>query len=289
MVPWNAALIDLFVCHDARQCPGIDHTPRFKTLSSVIRLSHKYQIASLETQALSCLKAVYSDRLGPYDQFRYGLADAPFQLDLQCDWLREFKPYVVEIIHLAHLTDTTSMLPSAYYECVTTDTPGDMSEGWKREDGTVVHLSPEDVQRCVNGLRRLSAVTTQQILDTQRQIAGLDCEMDGVCRRSMELFYRDMLANTVDEDILDLLKRSWSSWLDDCGFWGKPDPDGPPCAQCLKTLKAHENQDRRNLWRRLPEIFDVSLTYWDGQACEKQCEYPLSVRGRLVNPDLIVC
>ncbi|TFK78482.1 hypothetical protein K466DRAFT_451687, partial [Polyporus arcularius HHB13444] len=112
-----------------------DPLPTLHSFSAIIQLSHKYHIEQLQKQALAALKEHYCNTLGAYDA-RVPIYD---QNDLRSG------ESTVEIIELARLTDTPSLLPVALYECFI---KGQLHRGWRREDGTLIRLSIAHQQRC---------------------------------------------------------------------------------------------------------------------------------------------
>ncbi|TFK83460.1 hypothetical protein K466DRAFT_498434 [Polyporus arcularius HHB13444] len=81
-----------------------DPLPSLYAFSAIIRLSHKYNIQHLEEQALNALKKHYCDTLNAYDE-RAPVFEASQTIG------DTHRAYMVEVIELARLTNTPSLLP----------------------------------------------------------------------------------------------------------------------------------------------------------------------------------
>ncbi|EIW56959.1 uncharacterized protein TRAVEDRAFT_99981, partial [Trametes versicolor FP-101664 SS1] len=109
----------------------------FNQVSAIVRLAHKYNIADLEGQAFSALKAYYTDSFDEHES-------AGFHSQVSFD-----NVHAIGAVNYARLANRLEILPYALYACC--GLRGDIVYGWEREDGTVEHLSPEDLKHCLDG------------------------------------------------------------------------------------------------------------------------------------------
>ncbi|TFK89934.1 hypothetical protein K466DRAFT_544304 [Polyporus arcularius HHB13444] len=142
-------------------------------LSALVRLSHKYQVEDLQTQALSALRMYFTDSLEFWDSESHYSFEEPDS------------PAAIEVVHLAILTDTPSMLPLAMYVCASGGSS--VLDGCRREDGTVVHLSREDAQRVMDGYGRLQRQVNAFNLAIFTTTPSPECCLPTSCEATLEV------------------------------------------------------------------------------------------------------
>ncbi|RDX49512.1 hypothetical protein OH76DRAFT_1310765, partial [Lentinus brumalis] len=227
--------------------------PTLHQFSAIIRLSHKYRIERLQEEALTVLKDQYCNTLDAYDR-RVSVYARP--VSESCIPTT----HMIEIIELARLTDTTSLLPVAFYE-----TQGMLLEllmdSWLRENGTVVHLSRGDLQRCVNSRADFHNASLDRTLRMVRLADTVTCELG--CRPTLIHFCggldSDMYLCLEDPLGRDTSQCSWSWLVENYDCY----PDGiAPCETCIAKVRAQEKEDREKLWARLPWIFSIEVPGW---------------------------
>ena len=198
-------------------------------LFAVIRLAHKYGIESVEREGLETLQAQYKSRL---NSWIYG---SPF----------DHFPHVHAIgaINLARLTNTPSILAVAMLRCVQL---GDsITEGWKREDGSVEHLSAEDHKRVVDGRDALFRRGSEAIHGLSYCVA--DCHRES-CKESRSGAEQSFYLKSVDGS-LNIFKSHQDVV---CHFLSEP-----WCRNCQKSIERYSNEEQRSMWDDLPEMFDL--------------------------------
>ena len=213
-------------------------------ISAIIRLAHKYHIADLLSQALSVLHDSFPTTFNKWDDFsRIHLVDV------------DDGP--VAVVNLARLTDTPSLLPAALYECCSLGEA--LVDGWKREDGTVEHLSPSDLKRCIRArdeLAREAFALASIIFDPD---PSDDCTTPGICATSLRNRLARIMRNgsaagpTVLEWWGFFIRLGAQLQLNDEGY----------CSACEGELMARARTERERVWNRLPEIFDVEVPDWN--------------------------
>ena len=209
----------------------------FTQLSSLIRLAHKYQVEDVQTQALDALKTDFTDNFEEWDDVEDYLAVGGGPLR------------GIEVIYLARLIDAPSMLPLAFYMCLGAGSR--VVEGFKREDGTVVHLSSSDLMRFIDGY---GAAIRERDLWLHRLCHDPfpSCDTRLSCHASLVTLREEMAEQT---DLLDFLHPH------DAYFTDVQYPHGY-CEQCLDTLKKRDLEERRTLWNELPSMFGLTLEGW---------------------------
>ncbi len=163
----------------SRREEGDTSTKREKslwTMSAVIRLSHKYQIQALQTQSIECLEAAYVCGL------RFGRPCFDFTIPtINPGEDARAGAWMVEVIELARLTDTFSLLPRALVGI----SPLELAKGWVREDGAVVRLSLEDMARCLEGQGRLCQEITDRSSDMVCLAKSFTCPTAARCKEAV--------------------------------------------------------------------------------------------------------
>ncbi|KAI1784864.1 hypothetical protein LXA43DRAFT_1040635 [Ganoderma leucocontextum] len=210
----------------------------FKQLSSLVRLAHKYQIHDVQDQALTALQTHFASTFSSWDSI------AVIEGDVR---------WGIEVIHLARLTDTPAMLPIAFYECA--QAGGSIVEGWRREDGTVEYLSPDDLRRMIDGhaaLWRRFEPTLDRVFETR---SSPECASSITCNLRLGAMSADRgeAENGLNRPAL---LHCWANiideWSETYGF----------CEACSDMLLKKMNVERYKLWRELPRLFGLSIDGW---------------------------
>ncbi|TFK89933.1 hypothetical protein K466DRAFT_544302 [Polyporus arcularius HHB13444] len=204
-------------------------------LSSVVRLSHKYQVEDLQSQALSALQMYFTDSFAQWDTVE---SDYPFDPPEATAG--------IEVVHLATLTDTPGMLPVAMYTCATGGSS--ILDGWCREDGTVVHLNKEDLGRVIDGFGSLQRGSVAMNRTIFHPMPSGSCLTPISCRSIMTTMRTNLTERTNDSDLL----HHWRHVIDQHDI----------CKPCSKMLKARDTAERRRLWKELPSIFRLTIDEW---------------------------
>ncbi|KAI1795294.1 hypothetical protein LXA43DRAFT_992260 [Ganoderma leucocontextum] len=222
----------------------------FDEVFAVISLAHKYNIQDVEAQALNALR------------------DNGFSSDFALCSNLDRQPRVtainsIGVVILARLTDASTMLPLALFQCTI---PGsvDIVRGWKREDGTVEHLSPEDLARCINGR---NALVPHEILLPSRFFKNepsSDCRTGTQCLEVL----RNMLVFVSGDEKLSTRRAldDWTMVLRQFATLGIPTLQGGRyirvCTYCEAELLARHQRERMRMWELLPEVFGVTVDGW---------------------------
>ena len=138
----------------------------FDQLYALTTLAHKYQIEAVEKEAIEHIKSHY-----------YVHYNGPVTFASQPELGQG-----IGVIQLARLTDNPSLLPLAFYRCAMLG--GRVAQGWTREDGSVMYLSPDDLQRCINGYAWICRKVEKRIRRVFTPEPSQSCPTRDECHRS---------------------------------------------------------------------------------------------------------
>ncbi len=232
----------------------VDPRSSFHEVSAIIRLTHKYHIEDLLSQALSSLQVFFTTSFALWE----GDSDLrlrPIEIDASA---RD-----IAVVGQARLTDTSSLLPVALYKCCSLG--GDLVDGWEREDGTVEYLSPEDLKRCINARDALAKEAFSLVSAIFSPVPSEHCTTFNACRNALITVLREILDHkqVAEASVLD-------QWVDIIRDRARPrDKDGY-CSACESELFARDLRERERIWNRFPEIFDVDVPNWNQDPNEEE-------------------
>ncbi len=149
----------------------------------------------------------------------------------------------IELIFLSRLTDTPVILPIAFYFCVSLGS--EVLDGWRREDGSVLHLSNEDLKRCFEGYAQVAlrkGPMTSRIFDVG---PSADCQRREACSAELRAHYTAMM--------LSPAIRLINGWTDII----RQDLRPHICKHCAKMLEERALAERRSFWKELSAIFKL--------------------------------
>ncbi|KAI0706733.1 hypothetical protein C8T65DRAFT_225727 [Cerioporus squamosus] len=212
----------------------IKDAPDFKTLSSLIRMGHKYQLEYTVEAALEYLQPYYPSRLTEWEAMRAGPPNFS-ALDH------------IGVVNIARLTDTPDLLPVAFLHCCALD-PKVLREGFKREDGTWEKLSPEDLATVLIARAELIKADALDCLYILR--IGQNCEdPDGCSETLMTVLSEHIGAQEWKESFEAGWRQSWKAYLEGI--------DMVPCEGCTDEIEEREQEKVEELWNNWPTIVGV--------------------------------
>ncbi|KAI1795314.1 hypothetical protein LXA43DRAFT_1090964 [Ganoderma leucocontextum] len=236
------------------QATDADPDRTFDEVFALVRLAHKYHIQQVQDQALAALQLF--DFTNDFNTFFAGPSNNNKSL-------LQRRPQAIGAANLARLTDTPSMLPLALYQC--TYLGSTVLDGWKRCDGTVEHLSPTDLRRCIDAriaLAQEHVFFLSQIFD---ETPSARCEGPGHCQERFCLIHRIIMRSP--DVTKDMALMDWTSML---RTWA----DGAMalCKACGEELVDRNRRERRRIWNKLPEIFNIEVEVWGEPESESKGE-----------------
>ena len=220
--------------------------PTFNQVSAVIRLAHKYNVEDILRQGLSALKTYYTDDFDLFESEPCTLVE-----------FHDGDACAISAVNLAQLTDTPEILPFALYKCCALG--GAILDGCKREDGTSDRLDTETLRRCLDGRNALAreafSIISRVFCATQHP--GCTNANRKVCRHAIQAILTEcVISDSASEaTVLD-------SWRIVIRGEGK---DRNMCNSCIEELVRRELQARKDVWKRLPEIFGITVKGWDDE------------------------
>ncbi|PIL26531.1 hypothetical protein GSI_12289 [Ganoderma sinense ZZ0214-1] len=219
--------------------PNHERVRSFDEISAVIRLAHKYHIPSIQEQALRALQAYHFT--SDFDVY-FG----PPKNHISLHNIQH-----IGAVNLARLTDTPLMLPSALYGCC--HIGGRLLDGWTREDGTVEHLSTDDIKRCFDAhflLAREQAPVPSRLCAP----VPLDrCTERGRCK-----LYVTALAGS--PSLVEMVMKE--DMLTDRSPLIRSLQSNSMCDGCMQVLLEWDRLERKRVWDRLPQIFGIAVDGW---------------------------
>ncbi|KAI0669057.1 hypothetical protein C8Q78DRAFT_978888 [Trametes maxima] len=226
-----------------------------QALSAVIQLSYKYRAMKLQEQALSCLRSFYTDDFDTWQRVSRDFKSIAFNVN-------EFSP--IEAIHLARLTDSPSILPAAFYQCVTDQIINcTLTKGYSREDGTHIHLDLVDIQRCIDGQRTLTAANLVAAFSLMQRQPCPGCTNPAHCSQVLSEICRQMrleLPNIAASAVEVWYHEPERQNID--GGWDEDDM----CRACLDSVREMDEEVHKKIWIKLPEIFSLPVEDWSSTA-----------------------
>ncbi|KAI9061836.1 hypothetical protein FKP32DRAFT_1677767 [Trametes sanguinea] len=221
----------------------------FHTVSACIRLGHKYEVDYMVERSLAYLKQYFVCAPDAWD--RTSFPKPPTFEDVHC----------IGVVNLARLTDTAILLPPALMTCCRLSAT-ELMNGFAREDGTREVLSQEDIGRCFVGRARLveaKAFVTLKVFD---QALSPDCTRSSECE---PIFLRLLDHLKSNKDVL--CNVFWHNLLG--SYIEREDRDRNLCWPCFKLLKAREKEEQQKVWRKMPELLDLTVEDWAEECCKE--------------------
>ncbi|KAI0328033.1 hypothetical protein GY45DRAFT_1255899 [Cubamyces sp. BRFM 1775] len=228
----------------------------FENLSALIRMGHKYQVQDIVDDGVARLKRFYpidycewEDRAIRSVYVTASGADAP------------------EAIALAHLTDTPSILPTAYLACATLDSEWRAVEG-DAEDGSetaevdsllsLVHtLAPSDLERVISGKVALGRSRAVRLFSILRAVPSEFCTRGERCALALQKNLQECpieeFKHAVDgAEVFDPLHE----WL-----WESSD-EFVLCGPCTTESSQLDKRMTLEAWCELPSMFNLCVEGW---------------------------
>ncbi|EIW56923.1 uncharacterized protein TRAVEDRAFT_128165 [Trametes versicolor FP-101664 SS1] len=226
--------------------PKGDSSPFFMTslsysypaISAAIRLGHKYQMQKLLDHAIAYLKRHYTN---DYDAWASHPDYVPAGFGIQ--------EHAIGVVNLARLAGEASILPTALLACCILN--DDILDGFVREDGAREQLALEDVKLCLAAKDRLVREMITVAVRVLQPVSADGCKSRQFCTDTFKRELANMEARV--EDMVN------------------PDPCGVPldvkfgegilCMACRMMVQKRDDRERRAVWKKLPEIFGVTLVH----------------------------
>lgn len=217
-------------------------------LFAVARLAHKYEVDDLLRQTISCFRTYYTTSFDVWNT-KGQSGDVPFEVSQE-----ESPFYAIGVINLARLTNNPSMLPLAFYDC--SSLGGKVVNGWRCPDGTVEHLSSEDLKRCFDGCIALVNRATRRHSKFLDSTYCMSLKQVSSCKSALLAMKQKLDGRVVfarGEDALHSFMQLASL---------KPHLSGI-CESCSRALFNADLAARRTIWAEIPSLFALTVDGWE--------------------------
>ncbi|KAI0742439.1 hypothetical protein C8Q80DRAFT_1108932, partial [Daedaleopsis nitida] len=220
--------------------------PDFHAISAYARLGHKYEIDHLLNQALEYLKDIYTDDFDKWTNIPKAIFNPHAVRDATS---------AISVVNIARLTGCLSILPAALAVCCTLEER--LVDGFLREDGIRDHLDVADVRHCIRGLREIRIASGSATLGAffPYPKPGPNCTDVKECSRSWSA-------------TADGLHKQFPWLITIFPFrttvFAKPSGVHPICSACIEAVEKQIIEERRKVWRRLPELLGMKVLGWGG-------------------------
>ncbi|KAI0351201.1 hypothetical protein OH77DRAFT_1513930 [Trametes cingulata] len=234
-------------------------------LSAIVRLDHKYELPALCAQAIGYLTTYYTSDFDAWTSGQNAIQWKP-------------KPvHAIAAISLARLTNTSSILPTAFYICANLD-PSELLRGYTRRDGTTERLSDSDLETCLQFRDRLIQANVHSGLVLFKPSircspgeftpGGPYCSkfLRGVMERSSSHGLPSIRHPLASPMVLESWIVNPEACIADADVMrelGLGRPATAWCKGCRSYFQEHDLAVRRAAWRSLPEQIGVVVKNWE--------------------------
>ncbi|KAI1795328.1 hypothetical protein LXA43DRAFT_881902, partial [Ganoderma leucocontextum] len=227
----------LMPCSELRLRDGLPMS-NFSELHTAIHLAHKYQCPDVETRALSVLTKYYTPHFTDYTRYN---TSRPSMLRPPCN-------VAITAVNIARLTETLSMLPFALYQVCTLK--GQMMDGYRRHNGSIKHLSAEDLRLCIGARSDLAKEMAFFVKAVFTVTPSAGCRTAEQCMAALIDIFDDVKLNALGGcDVLDSYDETIETWAVDFKL----------CKICKKGMLDREVAERRKVWKLLPGVFGMTV------------------------------
>ncbi|OCH93057.1 hypothetical protein OBBRIDRAFT_725512, partial [Obba rivulosa] len=191
---------------------------RFSAVAAIIHLSNKYQMEHIRNQTLQSLERILAVEPPEELQVEQYLAQSPLAIMLEDAFT---------LVHLAHVTGSTSLLPVAYYMCCLL--PELTLIYGIRRNGLLQRLNPDDVVRCSTwelALMTACATLFLTIFDYETDMER-DCLTPRHCRSQFQWEIHTAAVDIPGEITSRDALSSWALRIS----------DGELCSNCFDKFK----------------------------------------------------
>ncbi|PIL33297.1 hypothetical protein GSI_04747 [Ganoderma sinense ZZ0214-1] len=215
----------------------------FAVLDSLIRMGYKYCVRTVLRDALARLQKYYTNDASTWfdDARRVRYVTAP-----------EPSSAIQTINSLAPLTDTPSLLPTAFLTCC------DLFESVVEEVAGApggFGMSTDDFLRVVNGRAALTRTAANHIVGLATAVEAHQPYHPYQC---MCAAFSVLAAHERNSSLDEMQKHTMAFVPLYERFW-KPNQ---PCQECLAATKRKDEERCRQSWLQLPAVFNIEVPGW---------------------------
>ncbi|EIW56965.1 uncharacterized protein TRAVEDRAFT_127255 [Trametes versicolor FP-101664 SS1] len=223
-------------------------------LSAVIRLDHKYELPTLQAQAMKHLTTYYTSRFEDWVDDAHASVWKPAPID------------AIGAIALARLTNTPSILPTALYELCSVKM-SDLLRGRPLNDGSFQKLSEEDLELYMRTRDKLQYYNVRVAFlffsPSKKCIYGRD-RPESECAA----YLKRVLEHSALQDLPHKVSSvcALDGWLKNIAAYAATaknvDRYGMHvelCPECKSYLNARDLDLRQQVWRKLPGAVGLEI------------------------------
>ncbi|KAM5543850.1 hypothetical protein V8D89_002467 [Ganoderma adspersum] len=222
-------------------------TPSFDMVSVAIRLGQKYKITDMYQKGLAFLKGHYTEDL-----------DAWTAIDTWSppDWDGN---EAIGVINLARLTGELTLLPVAFMTCALSEDANPVL-GFTREDGSLEHLTLDDLSLCFKAKGRLRETGVAALCRVLNPTVSPNCKVASQCLKALKMTFRGDAAeaNVTCMTTRDVLLSTASNYFTVNSDGGKH----TLCQACVAMINERDKTENRAMWDRLPELLGIQVPGW---------------------------
>ena len=263
------------LCYSRDPCAQVYTFARFNGrkvdinfISAIIRLDHKYELKGLYEEAVNYLTSFYTTSFDMWVDNRNAV------------YWRPDPAHAIRAINLARLTNTPSILPTAFYTCATLGP--DLVHGFLMSDSDLFRerLTPDDLRLCLELKARLAAENARAAFLLFRFPGTQVCQNTSSQGYCAEVWRRILeQAGVANEKVPHPVasERALDSWVADADcvpatmvvptpgnvMLVPTFPQRTLCAGCRNHLQVRDREVRRQVWSRLPELIGLTIENWD--------------------------
>ncbi|TFY79895.1 hypothetical protein EWM64_g4116 [Hericium alpestre] len=229
--------------------------PEFIAMEAWLNLGEEYSMPKLKQRAIDCMTSAYPPDLDAYDDFEARCCIADSDNDLNTDAL------LVAYLAMSHGVEI--VLPIALYACCRLRIQ-DVLDALKETEALLLTLENENNYvydtdyvlgskiraRCHTGRSRLSTAIYDLFASVLRETSSPGCKQKVKCNAALNNLHLHALKT--DALLNDSATIPDSDWLK------KLDTKKTVCRGCHTHLEQIIEQERLDIWSKLPEIFSVS-------------------------------
>lgn len=179
-------------------------------------------------------------------------------------WKPHEKIHAISAIKIARLTDTTSILPTAFYELSTIAAADVVLRGHTSRDGSVQRLSDDDIELYL-GMRSTLLTANARCAFLLFKSQSGECQNDPTLHSPCLQFIKAVLEQTG----LGMLPHKIASvtvldsWIANVTNYRSSRGRTPsPCSKCRTHLEERDWELREQAWRKLPQYLGITVENW---------------------------
>ncbi|KAJ3558799.1 hypothetical protein NM688_g714 [Phlebia brevispora] len=214
------------------------HKPHYVVIQSLLRLSSKYCVDYLRSEALFQLERMFPADISTFDSYAKGENPISFELADR-----------VSAANLTREMNLTVLHYRALYHCAIMPTKYLIS-GILHSRGTLVKLSDEDLILCLGRGRMRLTLATCQMMDQAFHIPLPNCPRPRECQDCLRRIYD---ANRAHPSVVTYVALENSdNWIEKA-FTGNPQTK--VCANCIRAVKDKATELRGEILKNLGTCF----------------------------------